>query len=96
MSGVIENTELWTYIINHAKKKQPQAIITLLDLQNAFGEVDHRLLLKVLDYHHVLVKLKSLIKNYYHNYAISIGTGNYSTEPMLVRKGVLQGDCLSP
>ena len=65
-------------------------------MQNAFGEVDHRLLLKVLDYHHVLVELKSLIKNYYHNCAISIGTDNYSTEPMLVCKGVLQGDCLSP
>ena len=77
MSGVIENTESLTYIINHAKKKQPQAIITLLDLQNAFGEVDHRLLLKVLDYHHVPVKLKPLIKDYYHNYVMSVGTGNY-------------------
>ena len=96
ISGVIEHTELLSYIINHARKKQRQAIITLLDLQNAFGEVDHRLLLKVLDYHHVPVELKSLIKDYYHSYALSIGTGNYSTELILVRKGVLQGDCLSP
>ena len=77
ISGVIEHTELLSYIINHARKKQRQAIITLLDLQNAFGEVDHRLLLKVLDYHHVPVELKSLIKDYYHSYALSIGTGNY-------------------
>ena len=56
----------------------------------------HRLLLKVLDYHHVPVELKSLIKDFYHNYAISFGTDNYSTEPILVRKGVLRGDCLSP
>ena len=55
----------------------------------------HRLLLKVLDYHHVPVELKSLIKDYYHNYAISFGTENYSTEPIFVRKGVLRGDCLS-
>ena len=65
-------------------------------MQNAFGEVDHRLLLKVLDYHHVSVELKSLIKDYYHNYAKSFGTDNYSKEPILVRKGVLQGDWLSP
>ena len=37
MSGVIELTELSTYIINHARKKQRQAIITLLDLQNALS-----------------------------------------------------------
>ena len=79
ISGVIEHTE-WTYIINHARKKQRQAIITLLDWQNEFGEVDHRLLLKVFDYHHVSVELKSLIKNYYHNYAISIETDNYVRE----------------
>ena len=61
-------------------------------MQNAFREDDHRLLLKLLDYHHVSVELKSPIKDYYRNYAISFGTDNYSTEPILVRKAVLQGD----
>ena len=65
-------------------------------MQNAFCEVDHRLLLKVLDCHHISMELKSMIKDYYHNYAISIETDNYSAQPILVRKGVLQGDCLSP
>ena len=49
----------------------------------------------MLDYHHVPVKLKLKIKDHYDNYAISIGTYNYSTEPIFVRKGVLQDDCLS-
>ena len=66
ISDVMEHTEFLTYIINNARKKQSQALITLLDLQNAFGGVDHSLLLKVLDYHYVPVELKSLIKNYYH------------------------------
>ena len=64
-------------------------------MQNAFGEVDHRLLLKVLGYHHVPVELKWLNKDYYHNHAMSIGTDNYWTKRILVRKGVLQGDRLS-
>ena len=38
------------------------------------------------------VGLKSLIKDYYHNYAIFIGSGNYSTEPILARKRVLRGE----
>ena len=37
-SGVIEHTKLLTYIINHSRKKHRQAI-SILDLQNAFGEV---------------------------------------------------------
>ena len=53
ISGKIEHTELLTHIIKHAKNKQRQIIITLLDLKNAFGEVDHKLLLKVLEYHHI-------------------------------------------
>ena len=77
------------------QEKKSQAVITLSDLPNAFGEVDHYLLLKMLDYHHVPVKLKSLIKDHYHNYAISIVTDDYSAEPIFVRKGVLQGNCLS-
>ena len=64
-------------------------------MSNAFGEVDHCLLSKILDYHHFPVKLKSRIKDHYHNYVISIGTDDYSAEPIFVRKGVLQGDCFS-
>lgn len=67
-------------------------MITLLDSQNAFVEVDHCLLLRVLDYHYVTVGLESLTKDYYHNYETSIGTDNHSTEPILVRKGDLQDD----
>ena len=39
ISGTIEHTELLTHIIKHAKNKQRQVIITLLDLKNTFGEV---------------------------------------------------------
>ena len=51
-------------MINHARGKQRQIIITLLDLKNAFGEVDHRLLLKTLEYHHIPKNIKLLISEY--------------------------------
>ena len=41
VSGCREHTETLTCVINHARKKQPNLVITLLDLKNAFGEVDH-------------------------------------------------------
>ena len=67
-----------------------------MDLKNAFGEVDQKLLLKVLEYHHIPDVTKLLITEYYKNYAITIGTDTYITDLLIVGKGILQGDCLSP
>ena len=96
ISGCVEHTELLTYIINHARLKQRQVIITLLDLKNAFGEIDHQVILKVLEYHHFPESIKLLVKAYYTNYKVSIGTDKFTTDPIIIEKGVLQGDCLSP
>ena len=90
-----EHTELLSHMINHARGKQRKIIITLLDLKNAFGEVDHRLLLKTLEYHHIPENIKLLISEYYDDYVITIATGQYKTDPLMVGKGVLQSDCLS-
>ena len=96
ISGCIEHTELLTYIINHARLKQRQVIITLLDLKNAFGEINHEVIMKVLEYHHFSEHIKSLMKSYYMNYKVSVGTDEFTTDPIVIEKGVLQGDCLSP
>ena len=53
-------------------------------------------MLKVLEYHHLPVEIKAIIIDYYDNYAISVSTDDYTTDRMIVGKGVLQGDCLSP
>ena len=95
ISGCVEHTELLSYIINHARLKQRQVIITLLDLKNAFGEIDHNVIMKVLEYHHFPEHIKSLVKAYYTNYKVSIGTDNFTTDPIVIEKGALQGDCLN-
>ena len=96
MSGTTEHTELLSHMINHARSKQRQIIITLLNLKNAFGKVDDRLLLKTLEYHHIPENIKLLISEYYDDYAITIATDQYKTDPLIVGKVVLQGECLSP
>ena len=70
ISRTIEHAELQTHVIKHAKNKQRQLIITLLDLRNAFGGIDHILLLKLLEQHHIPVVIKLLITDYYKNYTI--------------------------
>jgi hypothetical protein len=96
ISGTVEHTELLSYIINHARIKQRQVIVTLLDLKNAFGEIDHDIVMKTLEYHHIPNRIQKLLKSYYTNYLISVGTDTFVSDPIVVKKGVLQGDCLSP
>ena len=96
ISGCYEHTEALTYVINHARKKQRNLVVTLTDLKNAFGEVGHKLLGEVLKYHKVPDHIITLITSLYTNYFISLATDNYLTSPIKVRRGVLQDDSLSP
>ena len=96
VSGVLEHTSMMAYLINKARVKQCSAIITLLDLENAFGEVHHNLIKSVLAYHHVPEAIQSLVTSLhteFHSYIISDG---FSTPAIPFKRGVLQGDCLSP
>ena len=76
--------------------KQRSLVLTLLDLKNAFGEVHHNLIQELLLYHHIPAKAKELISSLYTDFNTSVITDNYLTPAIPVRKGVLQGDCLSP
>ena len=96
ISGCIEHTESLSHIINNARLKQRGCVVTLLDLKNAFGEVNHNLLIESLKIHHVPVEIIQLILSPYTDYDISILTDNFMTSPIKVQRGVLQGDSLSP
>lgn len=45
VSGCTKHTKTLIYVINHARKNQRNLVITLLDLKNDFGEVDHELVI---------------------------------------------------
>ena len=83
-------------LLRHAKKNQKSIVVTLLDLKNAFGEVDHRLITKTLGYHHVPQHVIEVINGLYNGFTTSIATGHFITPEIKFEKGVLQGDCLSP
>ena len=83
-------------MLDKARTKQRSLVLTLLDLKNAFGEVHHNLIEEVLLYHHIPAKAKALISSLYTDFHTSVITDDYLTPAIPVRKGVLQGDCLSP
>ena len=96
ITGTIEHTAHMAHLIRHAKKHQRALVITLIDLKNAFGEVHHNLLNCILEYHHILTEMKSLISDLYTGFQTSVTTSSYSTPVIPIERGVLQGDCLSP
>ena len=96
ISGVLEHTSMMANIIDKARIKQCSLVITLLGLKNAFGEVHHNLIQEVLAYHHIPAKTKALISRLYTGFHTSVITDDFLTPAIPVRRGVLQGDCLSP
>ena len=83
-------------MINNARIKQRGCVITLLDLKNAFGEINHNLLVEALKIHHVPDNIITLITSLYTDYTVSIIIDTFMTSLIKVRRGVLQGDSLSP
>ena len=74
LSETLELTAQMAHITNKTRTKQRLVIIALLDLKNAFGEVHHNLIYKVLEYHHIPDHIKNSypkplcrFSNFYHN-----------------------------
>ena len=86
-SRLYRDTETLTYMINHTRYYQRNLIITLLDVKNAFGELDHQLINSVLRYHHEPDHISSLVSSFYMNYYVSVGTSEFITNPVVVEKG---------
>ena len=96
VSGVLEHTSMMAHVINKVRIKQRSVISTLLDLKNAFGEVHHNLIKSVLAYHHIPESVQALIASLYTDFHSYIISNNFSTPAIPFKRGVLQGECLSP
>ena len=97
ISGTFEHTAQMANIINTARIKQKSLVIIVLDLKNAFGEVQHNLIPEGLKYHHIPTHIQLLIHiGLYSHFQTSIITSSFQTPYIALGRGVLQGDCLSP
>ena len=96
VDGVGEHTETLTHVIREAKRHQNSLVVTLLDLKNAFGEVQHELIRAALRYHLLPDLFIQLFDCIYRDSSISVASNREWTEFIKVEKGVLQGDPCSP
>ena len=93
MSRNFEHTYHLSHLISHAPIMQRFLAVTLLDLRNAFEEVNRDLIRTVLEYHRLPNDTNSLIQQLNTNFFTRITTDSHRTGFMHVGKGVLQGDC---
>jgi len=70
--GVTEHTEVLVHMLREAKRRQGSIIVTLLDLENAFGSVHHNLLKFSLHHHYVPQVFVDLFSSIYNNSLISV------------------------
>ena len=84
-----------SHTINHSKLKQKGLTITLIDLKNAFGEVNHNVIHSVLQYHHVPNDVCPIMQNLYSVFHLAVITKNFTCNLIKVKRGVLQGDSFS-
>lgn len=96
MSGTFEHIENLSFLITQARRQKKSLTVTLIDLQNAFGEVHHNLIDTALRFHNVPDHVCTMIKHLYDQFYTAVATEAFVCDFVRVEKGVLQGDCLSP
>eukprot|EP00924_Labyrinthula_sp_SR-Ha-C_P003274 augustus_masked-scaffold_15-processed-gene-4.15-mRNA-1 protein AED:1.00 eAED:1.00 QI:0/0/0/0/1/1/3/0/928 len=87
-------------ILNNIVKKKllqnTKLKLLFIDFQKAFDSVNHDFIQLSLKEHGVPSKLRKLIRVLYKNATVKVSEGKHLSKTVYLRRGVLQGDSLSP
>ena len=78
-------------ILRKSIKAKKPVQMAFLDLENAFGSAKHNLILAVLSWYNVPKCMISFIKSLYDNCHVTVTTSQWTTKPIQIQKGSLQG-----
>ena len=69
MDGVSEHTKLLTHLIADGKRNARSLVVSLMDLPNAFGEVQHTcsLIRAAIKYHHLPEYITDIFNSIYRD-----------------------------
>jgi hypothetical protein len=96
ISGCTEHVTVMSEIIQHIKHKKRTAHIAFFDLADAFGSVPHDTILHALKRNHFPQEVQEYFKTFYTNVRSRVITKSFKTDIFQFRKGVTQGDPMSP
>ena len=92
--GCLEHQVKLSWAIQEAKSQQ-RSTVCWIDLANAFGSVDHNLILFALCHYHLPSVFINLIESFYTNLSVIISCRSWSTGKIAINIGIFQGDPLS-
>ena len=96
INGVIEHTFSMSAILEHARSNGLPVAITFVDLRNAFGSIAHGLIHDTLEILKVPIQVRKYIQDLYAQLKATIRTKQWSSPEFSVKRGVFQGETLSP
>ena len=96
INGCVEHNQVLHEIISHSKTTKRTVHVTFFDLADAFGSVSHELISHSLRRFHVPNNLSVYIENLYGRLQGVVKCKKWSSETFMFKKGVFQGDPLSP
>eukprot|EP00924_Labyrinthula_sp_SR-Ha-C_P004633 augustus_masked-scaffold_1-processed-gene-6.48-mRNA-1 protein AED:1.00 eAED:1.00 QI:0/-1/0/0/-1/1/1/0/611 len=94
--STINNIEILNNIVKKKLLQNTKLKLLFIDFQNAFDSVNHDIIQLSLKEHGVPSKLRELIRVLYENAAVKVSEGKHLSKMVHLRRGVLQGDSLSP
>ena len=96
INGCYEHNIVMDEIIKTARSKKKTAHITFFDLEDAFGSVPHPLILHSLRRFKFPAEIQYYINTLYSNQLTKVFTKTFTTDAFPFKRGVFQGDPLSP
>ncbi|CAM2114007.1 unnamed protein product [Caretta caretta] len=94
--GYEENISILDNLIKGEKRNGEELAIVFVDLAKAFDSVGHRHIMSGLRRFGIDEHFIEIIRDLYDNCTTRVWVGDKSTESILIRSGIKQGDPLSP
>ncbi|CAG9575288.1 unnamed protein product [Danaus chrysippus] len=96
ISGCLEHNTLLSESLKDARKSERQITVCWIDLENAFGSIQHELMLFALRWYNFPPLVRDMIASYYSKLRFSIITKEGPSKSLSYNVGLFQGCCLSP
>ena len=96
ISGCFEHNIVLQEAIKNARVSKKTLHLTFFDLADAFGSVPHDLIIYTIKQHGLPANIESYMTKMLNNSSASVCTGSWVSDTFQFKRGVFQGDPLSP
>ena len=95
MPGCIEHTGVVSQLIREARENNGNLAVLWLDLANAYGSIQHKVVEETLRRYHVPSSLGKLILDYYNNFNLRVTSGTKTSDWHRLERGIITGCTIS-